>query len=119
MSVSKELIRVSVYFMSFSWGTAQPRPVEMCALHLAIKLLVKAQLENGLPASFREGDTDVKDKSLKERPSKKIDCDGILAAIEGEGNPTLTTRMLADDFQCSHTKIEKVLHEKGKKWRHA
>ena len=66
-------------------------------------------------ARFREGDTDVKDKS-RPVPSKKIDCDGILAAIEE--NPTLTTRMLADDFQCSHTKIEKILHEKGKKWRH-
>lgn len=42
---------------------------------------------------FREGDTDVKDKS-RPGPSKKIDCDGILAAIEE--NPTLTTRMLAE-----------------------
>lgn len=113
MSVYKEQIRLRLLHEFQLGHSAAEACRNVCTAH-GNKAVGESTARKWF-ARFREGDTDVKDKS-RPGPSKKIDCDGILAAIEE--NPTLTTRMLADDFQCSHTKIEKVLHEKGKKWRH-
>lgn len=63
---------------------------------------------------FKAGDTSLSDKERSGAPST-LNKGAIAAAIEA--NPTLTTRMLAIDFDCSHTSIENVLHEIGKKWR--
>ena len=52
----------------------------------------------------------LKDKARSGRP-REIDREVVVRAIEA--NPTMTTRMLADDFGCHHSTIEEVLHEAG------
>ena len=49
----------------------------------------------------------------KEHPSRsrEVDREAVIRTIKI--SPTMTTRMLADDFECSHTAIEKILHEAG------
>jgi histone-lysine N-methyltransferase SETMAR len=64
--------------------------------------------------TFRKEGMRLKDKQHTGRP-QEIDREAVIQTIET--NPTLTTRMLADDFNCSHTAIEKILHEAGLKWR--
>lgn len=53
----------------------------------------------------------LKDKARSGRP-REVDREAVLRAIEA--NPTLTTRMLAVDFDRVHGTIEKILHEVGK-----
>lgn len=59
---------------------------------------------------FRQGDTSIEDKRRSGRP-REVDRAAVLEAVEE--NPAFTTRMLADDFRCSHTEIEKILHAAG------
>jgi histone-lysine N-methyltransferase SETMAR len=113
MSTSKEQIRLRLLH-EFQLGHNAAEACRNVCTALGNKAVCESTARKWI-ARFREGETDVKDKSRRGRP-KTIDSDGILAAVEE--NPTFTTRMLADDFQCSHTKIEKVLRERGKKCRH-
>jgi transposase len=62
-------------------------------------------------ARFGKEGMQLKDKDHTGRP-QEIDREAVVSAIEE--NPTMTTRMLADDFDCSHAAIEKILHEAGK-----
>ena len=59
---------------------------------------------------FHQGDTSTKEKPRSGRPWE-VDRPAVLEAVEE--NPTLTTRMLAIDFRCSNTEIEKILHAAG------
>lgn len=54
----------------------------------------------------------------KQRPQRRPDIDltAVNAAIEAD--PSLSTRMLAVDFHCSHTQIASILKKLGKKLRH-
>ena len=63
---------------------------------------------------FEEGEESLEDR---ERPGRPIEVDrgAVLCAIEEY--PSLTTRMLAEDFGCGHTIIERILHELGKVWK--
>jgi histone-lysine N-methyltransferase SETMAR len=65
-------------------------------------------------AKFGEVGRNLKDKPRSGRP-QEVDRDAVLSAIEE--NPTLTTRMLAEDFVCHHSTIEGILHGAGLKWR--
>lgn len=65
-------------------------------------------------AKFRDGQENVEDQPRSGRPST-IDEDAVLQAIEAE--PTLSTRMLAEDFRCSHMQIARILHKLGKQVR--
>uniref|UniRef100_A0A914H673 Mos1 transposase HTH domain-containing protein n=1 Tax=Globodera rostochiensis TaxID=31243 RepID=A0A914H673_GLORO len=65
-------------------------------------------------AKFRDGNENVEDAPRSGRPVT-IDEDAVLAAIEAD--PTLSTRMLAEDFDCSHVQIFKILHKLGKRVR--
>jgi histone-lysine N-methyltransferase SETMAR len=56
----------------------------------------------------------LKDKERTGRP-QEINRDDVFRAIRA--NPTMTTRMLAEDFNCVHVTIENILHEAGLKWR--
>lgn len=56
---------------------------------------------------FRNGDLNLDDKPRPGQP-RKINWHSVVNAIELD--PTMTTQMLADDFECSHTAIEKILH---------
>ena len=38
---------------------------------------------------------------------REVDRDAVVNTVED--HPSMTTRMLSDDFGCSHTKIEKIL----------
>ena len=58
--------------------------------------------------TFEEEGMRLKDKDRSGRP-REVDPEAVLHAIEA--NPTSPTRMLADDFECSHTEIELILRE--------
>jgi transposase len=60
---------------------------------------------------FREGDTDLTDKPRSGRP-REVDRQAVVNAIEE--NPSMTSRMLAEDFECDHATILNILHEAGR-----
>uniref|UniRef100_A0A914ELT1 Transposase n=1 Tax=Acrobeloides nanus TaxID=290746 RepID=A0A914ELT1_9BILA len=47
---------------------------------------------------------DIEDKKRSGRP-RKVD------RVAVEAHPSMTTRMLAEDFECSNTEIVKILHD--------
>jgi len=53
---------------------------------------------------------EIKDKMRSGRP-REIDREAVVNAAED--HPSMTTRMLAEDFDCHHSEIEKILHEAG------
>lgn len=61
--------------------------------------------------TFGEEGMRLKDKDRSGRP-REVDREAVIRAIEA--NPTMTTRMLGEDFDCSHTEIELILKEAGK-----
>lgn len=63
---------------------------------------------------FKAGNEDLTHKQGAGCP-REIERDAVLEAIEE--TPSLTTRMLAEDFGCSHTAIEDILHDLGKVWK--
>lgn len=62
-------------------------------------------------ARFKSGDTSLEDKPRRGRPSD-FDDQALLAAVEE--NESLTTRMLADDFNVNHSTIVRRLKKLGK-----
>jgi histone-lysine N-methyltransferase SETMAR len=65
--------------------------------------------------NFRRGSKDIEDRPRSGRP-QLINRTAVLAAIEE--SPTLTTGMLAEDFDCTNATINRILHELGKTYRH-
>lgn len=63
---------------------------------------------------FKAGNEDLGDQPREGRP-QEVDRQAVLEAIEE--NPSLTTRMLAGDFDCSHMTICRILHELEKTCR--
>jgi hypothetical protein len=59
---------------------------------------------------FDEEDMELKDKQRSGRP-REIDREAVIRAIEA--NPTMTTRMLGNDFECDQKFIVGTLHEAG------
>lgn len=53
---------------------------------------------------------EIKDKMRSGRP-REIDREAVVNAAED--HPSMTTRMLAEDFDCHHSEIEEILHEAG------
>ena len=62
--------------------------------------------------TFREGDR-LTDLPRSGRP-REVNRQAVINKIEEQ--PSMTTRMLADEFDCHHSTIEEILHEAGKKW---
>lgn len=62
---------------------------------------------------FRAGEDSLEDQPRSGRP-QEVDRQAVLAAVEE--TPSLTTRMLADDFNCDHSTIVRILNELGKVW---
>ena len=65
-------------------------------------------------AKFRAGQENIEDQPRSGRPTT-IDENAVLEAIEAD--PTLSTRMLAEDFNCSQRQIVNILHKLGKQVR--
>lgn len=65
-------------------------------------------------AKFKAGHEELGDQARSGRP-REVDREEVLAAIEE--TPSLTTRMLADDFDCGKSTIARILHELGKTWK--
>jgi transposase len=59
-------------------------------------------------SKFRSGKLDVADKKRSGR-SREVDRVAVVNAVEA--HPSITLRMLADDFDCHHSEIAKILHE--------
>ena len=53
---------------------------------------------------------DIEDKKRSRRP-QEVDRVAVVNAVEA--HPLMTTRMLAEDFECSHTEIVKILLDAG------
>ena len=49
---------------------------------------------------------DIEDKKRSGRP-REVDLVAVANAVEI--HPSMTTRLLAEDFECSHTEIVKIL----------
>lgn len=62
--------------------------------------------------TFKEGDERLTDLPRSGRP-REVNREDVIARIEEE--PTLTCRMLADEFDCAHNTIWHTLQEAGKK----
>ena len=62
-------------------------------------------------SKFRSGNLETDDKKRSDRP-REVDRDAVVNTVED--HPSMTTRMLSDDFGCSHTEIEKILKDAGK-----
>jgi transposase len=60
---------------------------------------------------FREESDRLTDNPRSGRP-REVNRHAVIEAIEE--NPSMTTRMLAEDFDCHHSTIEEILHEAGK-----
>ena len=58
-------------------------------------------------AKFKAGEDNLNDQPRSGRP-KEVDRQAVLEAIEE--HPSLTCRMLADDFDCSPQTIANILH---------
>ena len=61
-------------------------------------------------SKFRSNNMDIEDKKRSGRP-REVDRVAVVNAVEA--HPSMTTRMLAEDFECSHTEIVKILHDAG------
>ncbi len=59
---------------------------------------------------FRSGNLEVADKKRSGCP-REVDRAAVVNAVEA--HPSMTLRMLADDFDCHHSEIAKILHEAG------
>jgi hypothetical protein len=64
-------------------------------------------------AKFKAGQDELEDQPRSGRP-QEVDRQAVLEAIEE--SPSLTTRMLAEDFDCCFKTIASILHELGKIW---
>lgn len=62
-------------------------------------------------SKFRSGNLHINDKKRSGRP-REVDRTAVVNSVDDQ--PSLTTRMLAEEFNCSHTEIEKVLKDAGK-----
>ena len=65
-------------------------------------------------ARFKSGDTSLEDKPERGRPSD-FDDQALLATVEE--NESLTTRMLAEQFDVHHSTIVRHLKKLGKVWK--
>ena len=57
-------------------------------------------------SKFRSNKMGIEDKKRSGRPRE-------VNRVAVEAHPSMTTRMLAEDFECSHTEIVKILHDAG------
>ena len=58
-------------------------------------------------SKFRNNEMDISDKKRSGRP-QEVDRVAVVNAVEA--HPSLTTRMLAEDFDCSQSQIVEILH---------
>jgi hypothetical protein len=61
-------------------------------------------------SKFRNNEMDVADKKRSGRP-QEVNRVAVVNAVEA--HPSLTTRMLADDFDCDQATIVRILHDAG------
>ena len=60
--------------------------------------------------NFRSGNLSTDDQARSGRP-REVDRDAVIEAITD--HPSKTTRMLADDFDCSQSQIDRILKDAG------
>jgi hypothetical protein len=109
MALSKEQIRLLLHFQ---WMQEIPanKAAETIRDVYGQRTVSQATAYNWY-RTFHEEGMRLTDNSRSGRP-REIDREAVINAVEE--NPTLTTRMIGDDFEYSHTEIEKILHEAGK-----
>lgn len=78
--------------------------------------MIKSQVERWFKKfkKFKFSDTSLPDKEGRGRPSN-FDDQALLAAVEAD--ESLTTRLLAEDFNVDHSTIVRGLKKHGKVWK--
>ena len=61
-------------------------------------------------SKFKNNQMDIADKKRSGRP-REVDRAAVVNAAEA--HPSMTTRMLAEDFDCHHAEIARILHAAG------
>ena len=59
-------------------------------------------------SKFRSNKMDIEDKKRSGHP-REVDRVAVVNTVEAHSS--MTTRMLAEDFECSYTEIVKILHD--------
>lgn len=108
MELTREQIRLILHFQ---WLQGVSAPDAARAIRNAYGTTTSQPTAWRWYKEFEKEGMQLKDKDRSGRP-REIDRDAVIRAI-GD-NPTMTTRMIADDFDCSHTMIENILHEASK-----
>lgn len=111
MELSQEQIRLLLHFQFKLGFKATEAAKQICDVYGDVCKPRKAQ---EWFKTFREEGDRLTDKPRSGRP-REVDRHAVLDAIEE--NPSMTTRMLAEDFECSKTTIEEILREAGKVWK--
>jgi len=71
---------------------------------------VKKSTANEWFLKFKSNQMDIADKKRGGRP-REVNRAAVVNAVEA--HPSMTTRMLAEDFDCHHSTIEEILHAAG------
>ena len=61
-------------------------------------------------SKFKNNQMDIADKKRSGRP-REVDRAAVVNAAEA--HPSMTTRMLAEDFDSHHSEIARILHDAG------
>ncbi len=109
MELNKEQIRLLLHFQHGLGLNASEAARQICEVYWPGK--VTDRTARNWFSKFRKDETNLEDKPRSGRPNE-VDCHVVLSVIED--NPSMISRMLADDFDCDHALILKILHEAGK-----
>lgn len=110
-TLKREQIRLLLHY-EWLQGTAESDASKKINNAYGANTVSRGTVYNWYDRFEKEG-MQLKDKKHTGRP-QEIDREAVIRVIEA--NPTMTTRMLADDFDCHHSTIEEILHEAGKFW---
>jgi histone-lysine N-methyltransferase SETMAR len=109
MELSKEQIRLLLHFQKGMAVNASEAARNVSKVY-GDKIIAERTARKWYKIFDEEGDR-LTDNPRSDRP-REVDRQAVVNAIEE--NPLMTTRMLADDFDCGKTTIEEILHEAGK-----
>lgn len=111
MSLNNEQVRLLLHFQ---WLQGVPVSDAARAIRKAYGTKTNKSTASRWYANFEKDGRQLKDKPRSGQPIK-VDQEGILRAVRK--NPTLTTRMLAEDFDCNQRTVVNIFRKAGLKWR--
>ena len=110
MGLSEEQIRLLLHFQWKSGLKAAKAGRKICDVN--VDGICKERKAQRWFKTFREEGDRLPDLPRSGRP-QEVNCQALINKIEEQ--PSMTTQMLADEFDCHHSTIEDILHEAGEK----